>query len=275
MTNKYNLILDNTSCDFNPMWRFLEIRKEKPFAFNNSIQKLSFFYMFPYSIWSITNNRDHYISFENVTADINKLEDFCCDIYLEFENINLEEKYFKDRYSNMVLDVIKDKPFNAVVFNNELANYIKNKCPKAKLIQSAVKNKVAIEPPFDMNVIGYNYYKYNKSDIVPNKQSYIISVNSFCYNTHMCADYLSQNKLDYEADKPNLCMNRMGTFSEMKKNALFVSLEEMDNLCAEGFDTFLVKTNCDNIYEKMETYLYYTVKPEYRDSIRLELIKSI
>ena len=269
---KYNLILDNTNCDFDIMWYLFRIQKYRPALLNNRIQKIAFYFMFPYSIWSISKNKDYFSSYENVIKDTNKLNDNGFDIYFEFENTNIKENHFNDKYSNMVLDVVKDMPIKAVVYNKDLAEYIKKNYPNVKLVQSAFKNNINTEPPFEMNIIDYNQYKNNKS-VIEDKKAYILSVNSFCKNTYFCTDYLSSSKINYEMNKTNICINRLKTFQEMAKNELFVSLPVMNIICGEGIKNFLVRCNCDSVFERIETYLYYTIKPEYINSVRLEMLQ--
>lgn len=271
---KYNIILDNRNYDFEFMWQLLEIRKNTPEFFNDRLGKLSFYFMFPYSIWSLSRNRDYFLPYENIVADTNKLEDNNCDIFLDLENKNIKEKHFSDRYSNLVLETTKNKVVNAVIYSNDLAKYIKKNYPNVNLIQSPIKNQTEIEPPFNMNMIDYSIYSHNKNNIT-NKFSTILSVNSFCYNTYMCADFLSDNILNYETNKPNNCNNNFETFIEMKRNKLFVPLEELNNICNDGIQNFFVKTNCGNKYERLETWLYYTAKPQHINKVRLECLKSI
>ena len=272
---KYNIILDNRHCDFEFMWLLLEIKRNNPEFFNDSIGKLSFYFMFPYSIWSLSRSKDFFLPFENIVADTNRLEDNNCDIYLDFENTNIKEKHFSDRYSNLVLEATKNKYINAVIYSDDLAKYIKTNYSNVNLIQSPIKNKMNIESPFEMNMIDYSLYCHRKDEI-KNKPSTILMVNSFCYNSYLCSSHISDNILNYEIDKPNNCQNRLKTFYEMKRNKLFVPVEEMNSICNnDSIQNFFVKTNCENKFERLETYLYYIIKPQHINKVRLECLKAI
>ena len=271
--DKYNIIIDNTKFDMNLIWQILDIKKEMPHVFYERMQKLSFYFMFPYSIWSKSRTDRNFIPFENIEADINRYEDNGCGLYFEFENVDIKSDCFQDRYSNLVLKTAKGKDAYAVVFNTDLAKYIKENYPEIKLVQSEIQRNVYIEAPYDFNVIDYISYKNNK-DKFQNKSSYILTVNSFCKNLYRCANLLSNIKLNYNIDRPIRCADRVQAFSEMQKNELFVSMEEINKINDSGIENFFVKANSDDRFEILETYIYYLIKPEFRDSIRLRLIKS-
>lgn len=271
--DKYNIIIDNTKFDMGLIWQILDIKKEMPEAFFDRIQKLSFYFMFPYSIWSKSRTDRNFIPFENIESDLNRYEDNGCGMFFEFENVDVKEDGFKDRYSNLVLKNAQGKNAFAVVFNKDLAKYIKENYSEIKLVQSEIQRNSVIEPPFDFNIIDYISFK-NIKDKIQNKSAYILAVNSFCKNLYRCASLLSNNKLNYNIDRPIRCSDRVLSFSEMKKNELFVSVDEINKINDFGIENFLVKVNCDDRFEVLETYMYYLIKPEYRDEVRLKLIKS-
>lgn len=271
--DKYNLILDNTHCDLDMIWQILEIRREVPEAFYDRIQNLNMYFMFPYSIWSKSRTMRNYIPFENIESDTNRLEDNGCEIYFEFENVDVTRDCFLDRYSNLVLSLVQEKNVSAIVYSDELAQYIKEKYPNVKLVQSEIKRKTYFEAPFEMGVIDYISYKNNKNKL-PNKPSCILAVNSFCKNSYRCTNLLSNNKLNYGIDRPINCADRLRTFSQMQKNDLFISKEEINKINDDGIQHFLIKTNCDDRFEILETYLYYMIKPEFIESARLRIIKA-
>ena len=271
--DKYNVIMDNTRCDFDMMWQILEVRQEMPHAFFDEIQKLSVYFMFPYSIWSKSKTNRNFLPYENIVSDTNRLEDNGCGLFFEFENVDITPDLFHDRYSNMVLDIAKYKDTYAVVYNSELANYIKENYPDIKLVQSEIKRNIYIDKPYDMGVVDYITYKNNKN-ILQNKSSYILTLNSFCKNSYRCINILSRNKLDYGIDKPVNCSDKVNSFKEMQKNDLFISKEEIEKINNDGIQNFIIKTNSDDRFEILETYLYYLVKPEFIDLIRLKIIKN-
>ncbi len=271
--DKYNLIIDNTRFDMGLIWQILDLKKEMPQAFYERMNKLSFYFMFPYSIWSKSRTERNYIPFENIESDTNRYEDNGCAMYFEFENVDVKPENFQDRYSNLVLNTAKDKDSYAVVFNSDLARYIKENYSQIRLVQSEIKRNPYIEAPFEYGIIDYISYKNNK-DKFQNKASYILEVNSFCKNLYRCSNLLSNNKLNYGIERPINCGDRLKTFEEMKKNELFVSIEEINKINDEGVENFLVKANCDERFEVLEAFLYYLIKPEYKDEIRLRFIKA-
>ncbi len=271
--DKYNLIIDNNRFDMGLIWNILDIRREMPQAFYERMQKISVYFMFPYSIWSKSRTERSFIPFENIESDINRYEDNGCGMYFEFENVDVKSENFQDRYSNLVLDTVKDKNAFAVVFNNDLAAYIKEKYPQIRLVQSEIKRTPYLEAPFEMGVIDYISYKNNKNKF-QNKASYILEVNSFCKNLYRCSNILSNSKLNYSIERPVNCSDKIRTFEDMKKSELFISIDEINKINDEGVENFLVKTNCEERFEVLEALLYYLIKPEYIDRIRLRLIKA-
>ena len=269
--SKYNLIIDNARNDFDLFWQILDIKKERPEVFYDEMEKLSVYYMFKYSIWSKTPTDRGCIPFENIEADLNKLQDASCGIFFELENTELEKECFYDRFSNIVMDTARGKDVYAVVYSSSFAEFIKERYPFIKLVLSEIRRADKLEKPFEMRVIDYNAYKNGFSG---SREEIVLAVNSFCSNSYKCTRIISDNKLNYSIERPNNCPERIRTFTDMKKNALFVSLEEMRRINDEGVKNFFVKANSDDRYEILETYLYYLIKPEFLDEIRLRLIKA-
>ena len=270
---KYNIIIDNTRFDMNLIWQIIEFRKEMPDMFRENIAKLSFYFMFPYSIWSKSKTERNYVPYENIESDLNRYEDNGCSLFFEFENTMIKPENFNEHYVNLILKTAKDKDVNAVVYNNELAKYIKEKYPYVKLVQSEIKREINPIPPYDMNVVDAITYNSAKDDI-QNPKSIILAVNSFCNNSHSCANFLSSNKLNFSIEKPIQCIDKKHSFEEMRNNQLFISNEKMQEITNEGITNFLVKSNSDDRFQLLEMYLYYLIKPEHIDIMRLRFLRA-
>jgi hypothetical protein len=273
MNKEYNLILDNTFLDF-ALIKQLDILKYKyPQAFYENQRSLSLFFTFPYTIWSKGHRNEPFMPYENIENELSWLRNKKIKIFYEFENTNVKPNHFNDRYSNIVLDITKKNELFAVVQNLQLANYLKEQYPNITLVESSINKSIKINNPFEMCMIDYRTLRQCKNEITE-KEKYIVMLNSFCDNTYRCVNLTSNSHLNYEIERPLHCVHRVDKFLDSKMNNNFISIENLQNLVEDGFVHFFVKSDIPNRFEKIETYVYYLIKPEFQDVVKLELVKE-
>ena len=104
-------------------------------------------------------------------------------------------------------------------------------------------------------------------------EKYIIYLNSYGPDKKEIADKKSKDILEFNSINYDSYPLEIATFEESKKLADFVSVEIMEKLAFGGIKNFIIKNNKNSYYEILESFIYYLIKPEYQDKIRLELIK--
>lgn len=274
---KYRIIISNFYKNLKTIKKLIDIKKKSPQVFNENISQIILLGSFPYCLWDYTNIKKEIVKNEELEEILNFIIDNNLKLIFDFSNVRLEEKHFSDTYNNHVLNLVSDLniDISAVVYNYSLATYIKNKYPKSKLIKSDIYKDITINLPFEYCLTDKITYLENEKDIIKNLNKYIIYINSFCENKYDCSYYKSNNILNFETDFNYICKNEKQTFEECKKNNLFISLEEMMELQTKKDFIFAVKSNANNPHELLECYIYYLIKPEFHNEVRLSILKNL
>ena len=196
-------------------------------------------------------------------------------MFFDFTNTQLNEHSVYDIYSNNILQ-ISDKPnCYAVVYNQFLAKYIKEKYSNIKLIKPQILEDEANNAIYDLYISGYRNYLNNTDKILQESKKYIVSLNSFEKEDKELYDRKSTEILEFQTINYNNYPLKYNTFEELKTDADFVSIEKLEEMVQAGINKFFINNCPNNIYETIEMFIYYLIKEEYQDKTRLNIIKSM
>ena len=257
--NSINIILPTQQQLLNISKTFMIFWKISPEYFYDFISKISFKGSFPYCIWSceeqdkIFRTKEEIISFLLFAKENNNA------IYFDFSNTKLENLHFYDRYTNYFLSLTKDMETYAIVANLELGKYIKEHFPHIKLVD---KNSI-----FDIQIA-------DKKSTIQNYEKTIMYLNSYCNNCEVCINEKSIKKLNFEQINIIKCQNITDSFENSKTNEFFISLENLKEYVRKGIRNFIIKEQTFDKYEYIESCLYYLVKPEFHNIVRLKMLKT-
>ncbi len=202
-----------------------------------------------------------------------------------FTNPLLEQAHLPDTYCNLCME-IGDNGKNEVIVNTPLLEeFIRKMYPSYALISSTTKclnDREALEAELSKD------YKYvvldsslNNTDELfdmPYKEKIELIAN------HYCADdcprrrehYREIGRCQLEFSKPQFgkCANINREFYQIMENRSFISTDDLYGRYKEaGFFNFKLDGRGFNRYKVLESFVYYLVKPEYRDRVRLLLLK--
>ena len=229
---KYNLIFLMEGTSSNIIKRILDLKEQMPMIFNENIEKIGFVGNFPYCIWAKHNKTVEIFSYEIIENELKYLADNNFVLFFEFDNTMLEEKHFYDTYMNMILKMAQNVDVYALVYNEKLAEFIKNK---------------------------YEYIKtVNIKDLARN----------YIYTTDMEQDIETLNKMSEDVLNFEFPMNKQETYTSL-------SLEDIEKYAQEGIKNFIIKINDIDKYDMVNNYINYLIKPEYKDEVRLKLLKML
>lgn len=237
--NKINIILPTNNPLTEISKNFIKLKKTEPEYFYENIEKVSFFGCFPYCIWALAEQEKQYHSKEDIQYIVQFIVDNNSAIYLDFLNTQLKREHFYDSYSNLILSTVKEVEIHAFTSNKDLKKYINE---------------------------NYPYVDTNTEKIV--------QLNSYCDNCKECFEKKSNDKINFEKPQLYLCEREVNTFEESKNRDDFISNEKIKILAEQGITDFIIKEQTKDKYEFIESCLYYLIKPEYQNIVRLKVLKE-
>ena len=212
-----------------------------------------------------------------------------------FTNSALEETDVYDRYCNLIME-IGDNGLNEVLVNSPyLEKYIKEKYPNYQRISSTTKRLTTIESiteeldkDYKLVVLDYALNRDPRIFTLPKKEKLEILINAYC------CDYCTRRKAHYQYmanQQKNFGLNRFMTEEDAKNDDGFacpyiaddfytvlmnrqsvLRVEELYGFYYEmGFRNFKIEGRTNSVADVLESYVYYMVKPEFRDHVRLLL----
>jgi collagenase-like PrtC family protease len=178
-----------------------------------------------------------------------------------------------------------------------LEEYIRNKYPKFPIISSTCKEirdfnalSAELNKDYKLVVLDYNYNNnYEFLEKLPKKEKCEFLVNATCIpNCQRRGEHyrtIGENGLRYGkafANKtavdiiPFECEYQFSSFYTFKKYATFIEPDDiLDKYLPMGFSNFKIEGRNSNVLNVLESYVYYLIKPEFRDEVRLEWLTAL
>lgn len=262
---------------------FITLQENNKTVFKNGFQITAAEGCFPYSIWSLDRDR-RYITAHDVETTLDLYAKHGISVNYIFDNDCISKDDLSDRFSNMLLELAHKSGNGVYVKSDLLYDYIKQNFPVYKLI------KIADKDDFDKKdiLIESKYNNFFKKDDVKFKENAYITLNPICpadcrhYDEHRT--YIANEQLNfYGISDIYVCpLKRDFNFFDLKCNSNFISEEMMKDYIKAGFHNFRIDfpsiEKCIDvsygIYDTIESYIYYLIKPEYKDEIRHLIIKK-
>lgn len=229
-----------------------------------------------------------------------------------FTNPTLTEADLRDPFCNMICREANNG-FNEIIINLPfLESYIREKYPKYPLTSSTVKQIedydqliAELEKDYKLVVLDYNWNNdFEKLEKIPVEMRgrCEILINPYCVphcprrgehyrvlgRSQRAASEMSQRALQSfarrgappaqnplkEASEFN-CKNTSYNFYEIVDYKTFISNDLIFGKYLEmGFDNFKIEGRVLSTPNVVESYVYYLVKPEFRDIVRLKLLTA-
>lgn len=209
-----------------------------------------------------------------------------------FTNKLIKGNLVYDTYCNLIMQKGHNGLNEVLVNTDELEAYIRETYPKYPIISSTTKRiksveEVEKEAAKDYKLVVLDYSLNRNLDIfmLPDKERYEILINAYCcddcpvrslHYTEMAEDQLSFGS-GAPGREPRSCQyiaDDFYTAQENRKDTLKV--EEVYGFYAEnGFRNFKIEGRTTNMPDVLESYIYYMVKPEFKDRVRLKMLKGI
>ena len=279
----------------------VSLLEQKPEWFREGIKIASFFGEFPASLWNggRPSNYDQCDSnyIRNVVKNINAKG---IPVRYTYTNMLLNEEDLKDPYCNFCMKVADNGMNEVMIFSPILEEYIRKNYPSYKLNSSTCKEirdinlvNEELKKPYYLVVLDYNFNnKFDELEKIEDKGRCEILVNTLCTpncprrgdhykniaknqrimlkNRHMPAD--KQIPLEHwycEYGEMNCIYTIQGYSTYISPEAIWEKYVPM------GFNNFKIEGRTGNLFNLIDQYCLWLMKPEMRDEGRQMLITNL
>lgn len=284
---KVNFYLPDFYENFHLILLLDDLMKQSPECFFDDIRIGAVYGCFPGSIWnggrvilgSCTKQEIDY-----VIAEFNQRG---IALRYTFTNPLLEKHHLLDTFCNLCMEA-GDNGRNEVLVNSPLLeDFICSMYPGYKILSSTTKCikdtellKQELEKDYALVVLDSAMNNTDELFALEHKEKIELIVN------HYCQDDCPRRKEHYDAvgrcqltfsetDFP-VCGNINRDFYQIMQNRSFLTTEDIYGRYREsGFVHFKLDGRGFHISKVLESFVYYLVKPEYRDRVRLCILRKI
>lgn len=284
---------------------FADMMKVRPEYFREGVEIASVYGTFPPAAWNGGRFSAGKCDKSFIKQVIKEFNDRGIPLRFTFTNPILEKKHVHDEFCNMIMHLADNGMNEVIVASPILEEYIRKNYPNYKITSSTCKRitdpeKMYEEVGKDYHIVVIDYDLNNKFDIlekIPDKKKCELLVNACCNpgcklrsdhyrmigaETLAYADHVRKNPnagssftippkyAEYLKDEiaECKCMNR--AVFEIKDLSTHISPEAIwEKYVPMGFEQFKIEGRSIELFNLVEHYMYYMIKPECRDEARL------
>lgn len=280
---------------------FADEIKRHPRYFFDDIEIGSSYGCFPPAVWNGGRTVIGAVRREQIENTIKEYNSRGIPIRYTFTNPLITEKELSDPFCNMITR-IAENGLNEIIVNKPcLEEYIREKYPKYPLISSTVKQieeldglKAELAKDYKLVVLDYNWnHDYKVLEELPCKDKIELLINPYC--TPHCKrrkqhyEFLGKQQFVHNAnvfdDKLALKPIKREEFSCPCTNYDFYRTTKLGNHISSksiyekyvpmGYSNFKIEGRMMHPVDILESYMYYLVRPEYRDEQRVKYLKAL
>lgn len=286
----------------------IDMIKNHPEYFYDGIEIASCFGCFAPALWNGGRTVGGVSNTEQIKATIEEFNSRGVPIRYTFTNPTLTEKDLKDPFCNSLCRLAQNGLNEIIVNAPFLEAYVREKYPQYPLVSSTVKQIedydeliAEFQKDYKLVVLDYNWNNdFAKLEKIPQelRARCEILINPYC--TPHCkrrkehyqvlgrcqrkcstavSDSLSTLRHKKQPENPMQeaiqfnCPNTNYNFYQITHYSTFVSREDIYSRYLDmGFNNFKIEGRVLEPANVIESYVYYMVKPEYRDRVRLDLL---
>lgn len=281
-----NFYLPDFYYQFKLNMKLITLLNEHPEYFHDNIKIGAVYGSFPGAIWNGGRFMSGASTIDNVHNTIAAFNNVGVPVRFTFTNCLVEQNQVYDTYCNMIMHCANNG-MNEVLVNTEvLEDYLRNKYPNFKYLLSTTRcerdvNKIneacekyhLVVPDFRDNIDIDYLDKLNHKDKIE------LLINAYCDPDCKIRQkhyrQLSADQMAFSA-QPSFwdCDSMSRPFHEALKLPTVIKVEDLYTKYVDmGFSHFKIEGRTLHTYEIIESYVYYLVKPEYKDFVRHELVR--
>ncbi len=271
-----------------------DMMKRSPEAFMEGAEIASVYGIFPNMLWNggrfLHGGCDARVMRE-ILAQFNKRRIAC---RFTLTNPLLKKEHLDDPFCNSIMKAANNGLNEAIVFSPLLEEYLRKNFPGMKITSSTCKQiedekelAAELEKDYSLVVLDYNFNNnFDVLESLPHKEKAELLINPCCTphckrrGEHYRSIGRSQIKVTESLKKtgkicepePFECECMLKNLYQTVSSPLHISPDALYGRYAEmGYRNFKIEGRSVPDLNVLENYMYYMVKPEHRDAIRLEM----
>ena len=246
---------------------------------------------FPGAIWNGGRLMCGSVIIQDIEGMINRFNELDMPIRFTFTNSLLQKEHIHDTYCNLIMEAANNGMNEVLVNSPILENYLRDKYPDFKYILSTTRcerdiNKInTFTEQYDMIVTDFrDNHNFDFLSQIQDKSKIELLVNSYCNpnctRRKQHYDMISNNQLLYRVAKTENqdimdCPTYRRNFYDIFELSSVITVDDVYNKYVPmGFENFKIEGRTSHISNVIESYIYYLIKPEYQDKIRLYLLRN-
>lgn len=282
-----NFFLPGFYENFRLITHVADMMQENPELFYGGARIGAAYGCFPGSIWNGGRVVLGSCTKREIEYAVSEYEARGIAIRFTFTNPVLEKPHLMDTFCNLCME-LADNGRNEVLVNAPLLEeFIRKMYPGYALISSTTK---CLNDPEAVRRELAKDYRYVVLDSAMNHKEELFALEHRekieLIANHYCADDCPKRRahyrdvgrcqLEFSETEFDCCGNINRDFYQIMENRSFLSVEDLYGRYADaGFCNFKLDGRGFHKYKVLESFVYYLVKPEYRDRVRLHLLKHV
>lgn len=269
----------------------LDLLHTNPEYFYDEVEIGGIYGSFPGSIWNGGRLVSGSMPYQEIKFLIEKYNHNNIPLRFTFTNSLIEKKHLYDTYCNLIVELANNGKNEIIINSPVLEQYLRKNYPNFKYILSTTRCERDIDKinkatkNYDLVVIDYRDNKNIKFlEAIEDKDKIELLVNSYCdpncprRKEHYEA--IAELQLNYKAIEPKThsftsCSTYKKQFYDILEYPTVITREELyDKYSKMGFQHFKLEGRTMPIQQVIESYLYYMIKPEYINKVRLMYLNT-
>lgn len=276
----------------------LEMLNRQPEIFYDGVEIASVYGTFPGSVWNGGRSFSGKIDAKSVQGILEKFNSRNIPLRFTFTNPHVGPEHLRDPFCNTCMKMADNGMNEVIVVSPLLEDYIRNRYPNFKITSSTCKqiedmDKLCEELEKDYNLVVLDYNWNNKFEMlekIPHKEKCELLVNACC--TPNCKrrkehyDFVGeyQIKITEHMKHPDEPFDFRDFECPQMGMALYQTIDYPTHISPKdiynryvpmGYENFKIEGRSVPDINILEAYVYYMIKPEYRDEARLFMLLAL
>lgn len=279
----------------------LTLMQQHPEYFRDGVKIASVFGAFPPSLWNGGRNTVGVVDDEIIRQVTKAFNSRGVPLRFTFTNPLIEEKHLGDPFCNKVMRMCDNGLNEVIVLSPILEEYIRKNYPSYKITSSTCKEirnadelSAELEKDYHYVVLDYNWNNnFEFLETLPHKEKCELLINACCVpNCPRRGEHyrsIGETQIKYaEYMKTPPMMRKPTHFEDFKCPSMLRHIYQITDLPTHispdaivekyvpmGFNQFKIEGRTVPDIALAENYIYYMIKPEYKDTARLELLGTL
>lgn len=264
----------------------LSLMQQHPEYFRDGVKIASVFGAFPPSLWNGGRNTVGVVDDEIIKQVTKAFNSRGVPLRFTFTNPLIEEKHLGDPFCNKVMRMCDNGLNEVIVMSPILEEYIRKNYPSYRItsstckeIRSADELSAELEKDYHYVVLDYNWNNnFGFLETLPHKEKCELLINACCVpNCPRRGEHyrsIGETQIKYaEYMKTPSMLRHIYQITDLPTHISPDAIVE--KYVPMGYNQFKIEGRTVPDIALAENYIYYMIRPEYKDTARLELLGTL